>query len=377
MDVYFHSTVGDNLDRVVATLDAAARRSDVVVITGGLGPTPDDLTREAVAACLGRRLVRDDRLAAMVADVFARMGREMPPENLKQADLPEGATPIDPEGTAPGFYVEGPSSLFFALPGVPWEMQAMLEKWVLPLLQERSGGGVIVSREILVIGLGESATHQRIADIVASQTNPTIAYLAGGGQVRVRITAKAPDDDAAADLIRPLEKEVRARLREAAVEAEGGSLAQALGRMLVDRGATIAAAESLTGGLIGAALTSIAGSSAYFSGSLVCYSTAAKAGVAGIAPDLLDGPGAVSEEAARALAQAATRVFGADLGVAATGVAGPGEQEGKPPGTIYVGADIHGRTEARFVRGYGDRDNVRAFAVTAALDLGRRMLTRW
>jgi nicotinamide-nucleotide amidase len=369
--------VGDNLERVVATLRRAAERSDAVIVTGGLGPTPDDLTREAVAVCVGRPLLRDERLARLVSDVFDRMGRRMPLENLKQADLPRGAIPIEPAGTAPGFYLEHGSTLFVALPGVPWEMKAMLDGTVLPLLRRRSGLGAIASKEILVVGLGESLTHERIADIVAAQHNPTIAYLAGGGVVRVRITAKADSPGEAQALIHPVEQAVRARLGDAAVHAQGATLAEALGRMLIERGATIAAAESITGGLIGAALTSYAGSSAYFLGSLVCYSDGAKQGVAGIPLEILQGPGAVSEDAARALADTARRRFGADLGIAATGVAGPSEQEGKPPGTVYVGAALRARTEARFVRGYGDRQNVRSFAMTAALDLGRRALMRW
>jgi nicotinamide-nucleotide amidase len=299
----------------------------------------------------------------------------MPPENLKQADLPRGAVPIEPEGTAPGFYVEAGRSLVVALPGVPWEMRAMLDKTVIPLLSARGDGAAIVSRQVLVVGLGESATHGLIADLVAAQSNPTIAYLAGGGQVRVRLTAKAASEADADALIRPVEREVRARLGDAAVEGSGDSVAAALGVLLRARSATVAAAESLTGGLVGAALSDAPGSSDFFAGSLVCYATAAKAEVAGVDRAILDGPGAVSPEAARALAEAAARAFGTDLGVSTTGVAGPAEQEGRPPGTIYVGATWRGRTEARLVRAYGDREHVRAFAVTAAIDLGRRALS--
>ncbi|MFN2489917.1 MAG: competence/damage-inducible protein A [Actinomycetota bacterium] len=375
VDVYFHAAVGDNLDRVVAALRTATGRSDVVVITGGLGPTPDDLTRAAVAAYLERPLRRDERLAQMVAAVFASMGRDMPEDNLRQADLPLGALPIDPEGTAPGFHVtDDGGRLLVALPGVPWEMKAMLAKAVLPLLQSTTGAATIVSRQVLVTGLGESATHQRIADIVAAQSNPSIAYLAGGGLVRVRISAKATDESSARALIAPVEEAIRTRLGSAAVPGEGSTLAQAVGDMLSARGITVGVAESLTGGLIGAAFSATAGSSAYFRGSLVAYARDAKSRVAGVEEAVLEGPGAVSEAAARALAEAAARIFEADLGIAATGVAGPAEQEGKGPGTIYVGATFRGRTEARLVRGYGDRDNVRTFAVSAALDLGRRML---
>jgi nicotinamide-nucleotide amidase len=376
VDVFYHSVVGDNLARVVDVLQIASRRSDVIVVTGGLGPTPDDLTREAVAAWLGRPLRRDMRLASLIKQIFASLGRAMPEHNLKQADLPEGAIPIDPVGTAPGFIVEqGPVGLA-ALPGVPWEMKAMLEGAVLPWLRARVGTAVILSRHVLVIGLGESATHARIADIVEAQSNPTIAYLAGGGQVRVRITAKAPKAGEAEALIAPVEAAVRARLGEAAVPGNHASVAEALGDMLVARKATVAAAESLTGGLMGAALTAAAGSSAFFAGSLVCYTDRAKVRVAGVDGAIVATHGAVSEATARALAEAAAARFGADLGVSATGVAGPDAQEGRPPGTVYVAASLRGRTEGAAIRGYGDRSNVRTQAVTAALDLGRRMLAR-
>jgi nicotinamide-nucleotide amidase len=371
--VFGHSVVGDNLERIVRTLRAAARRADVVVVTGGLGPTPDDLTREAIAAFLGRPLRRDAELEQRVKAVFERLGRPMPAANLRQADLPKGATAIPPVGTAPGFYVHSDSALLVALPGVPWEMEAMLSGTVVPLLRGAAGAGAIVSREILVVGLGESATHEIISDLVERQGNPTLAYLAGGGRVRVRVTAKAVSADAARALVDPVVREVRARLGDAAVPGEG-TLAQILGRLLVARGATVGVAESLTGGLIGAELSAEPGSSRFFSGSLVCYSTSAKSEVAGVDPGVLERAGAVSEQAARALAEGAAKAFGADVGLSATGVAGPGEHEGKPAGTIFAAATLDGRTVAQAIRGYGDRSNVRAMAVTTALDLGRRIL---
>jgi nicotinamide-nucleotide amidase len=374
VDVYWHTAVGDNVIRAAAVLSTAVERSEVVVVTGGLGPTPDDVTREAVAAALKRPLVRDDRLSRIIQGIFESMGRAMPASNLKQADLPEGATPIDPVGTAPGFYIENDGLLLFALPGVPWEMDAMFASTVIPVLTERAGSATTISREVLVIGLGESLTNEKIADIVDAQSNPTIAFLAGGGQVRVRVTAKAASESAALALIEPIESSIRERLGDAALEGHHPSPSAALGNLLRTRGATVAVAESLTGGLIGAHLSSEAGSSDYFLGSLVCYTTDAKRDVAGVDDAILTGPGPVSEEAARALAEAAARTYRADLGLSATGVAGPAEQDGQPVGTIFVGATFGGETTARRVQGYGDRDNVRAIAVTAALDLGRRLV---
>jgi nicotinamide-nucleotide amidase len=375
VDVFFHTVVGDNLTRATEAISNALARSDVAVVTGGLGPTPDDLTREAVAAATDRPLHRDDAIARWIREFFEERGRSMPEENLKQADLPAGARPIRPRGTAPGFYLEFDSKLLFALPGVPWEMEAMLEDTVVPELRRRTGGSVTLSKEVLVIGLGESHTHEKIADIVAAQSNPTVAYLAGRGRVRVRVTAKATTEDEAGALIAPIEDAVRARLGEAAVPGDG-PLAEALGELLRERGLTVAVAESLTGGLIATELTEMSGASDYFAGSIVTYRDDAKLKLPAFDPSILEGPGAVSAESAAALAQGAAGAFGADLGLSATGVAGPNEQEGKPVGTIYVGACFEGHTDVREVRGYGDRRNVQGIAVTAALNLGRLVLQR-
>jgi nicotinamide-nucleotide amidase len=374
VNVFWHSVVGDNLDRMVSVIRRACDRNDVVIVTGGLGPTPDDITREAIAAVAGVPLEREERLATTIEQVFQRLGRAMPKANLKQADLPRGSTAIEPEGTAPGFVIEIDGAMLFALPGVPWEMKAMLDKHVLPVLAERAGEGVLVSHEIYVIGLGESATHEKIADLVAAQTNPSIAFLAGRGQVRVRVTARAANRERAEALIAPVEEGVRSRLGDWAVAGSVVSLAEALGAMLVERGETVAAAESLTGGLIGAELTRAEGASAFFLGSLVTYATESKHGVANVDEGLLKAVGPVSDEVARALAEGAARTFGADLGISATGVAGPAEQGGQPVGTIFVGASYKGRLECRKVRGYGDRSHIKSIAVTSAIDLGRRML---
>ncbi|HEV3473506.1 MAG TPA: competence/damage-inducible protein A [Actinomycetota bacterium] len=374
VDVYYHSVVGDNLQRVAETIRRAAARSDVVIITGGLGPTPDDLTREGVAAAFDLELRRDDELVKKIRGIFEALKRDMPEENLRQADLPVGATPIAPEGTAPGFRLETSSTVVFALPGVPWEMEAMLTKTVLPDVKARAGGDVIVSRQVLVVGLGESRTHQKISDIVAAQTNPTIAYLAGAGQVRVRISAKANSEAAALALIKPVEEEVRGRLGLDAVPGSHATIADGFAELLRASDVMVACAESLTGGLLGSELTAAGGASDYFKGSLVCYTNAAKRDVAGVDEAILEGPGAVSGECAAALAEGAALRLDAAMGLSTTGVAGPAEEEGKPVGTIYVGAAFGGHTEVRHVMGYGDRDHIRRIAVTSALDLARRLL---
>lgn len=344
------------------------------MVTGGLGPTSDDITREAVAALTGTELVRDPALEETIREVFERMGREMPEANLKQADLPEGATSIAPEGTAPGFSLEHDGSVLFCLPGVPWEMRAMLTKVVLPELRRRGGQAAIVTREILVMGLGESKTQDLIGDIVEEQTNPTIAYLAGKGQVRVRLAAKASSENDALAMIKPVEDSIRELLGLDAVEGNFPSMSLAMGEFLRERGVTVAVAESLTGGEMAAALSGCGGSSDFFKGGLVTYATESKRAVAGVDEATLLGPGAVSEETAAQMAEAAASRFKADLGLSATGVAGPSEQEGKPVGLVYVAAAFGGKTEVRKIQAYGDRENIRGASVSAAFDLGRRLI---
>jgi nicotinamide-nucleotide amidase len=366
--------VGDNMERIVQTLRRATERSDIVIVTGGLGPTPDDITRDAIAELYDVELVRNEEIVQGLRDFFSSRGRDMPEDNVRQADIPKGARVIDPVGTAPGFWMEHGACVVFVLPGVPWEMTEMMESSVIPELEKRADGGTIYSHHVLVMGLGESATHDRIRDIVDAQTNPTIAYLAAWGQVRVRITARAESEEEAKRLIEPVEREIRSRLGKYAARGNHETIASALGALLKERDEWIAAAESLTGGLIGETITETPGSGDYFKGSLVTYSTEAKHEVAGVDADLLEKHGAVSEETARALAEAAAERFKADVGVAATGVAGPSEQEGKPVGLIYVGATYKGRTEVREVRGYGDRTSIRRIAANSALDLARRLV---
>jgi nicotinamide-nucleotide amidase len=373
VDVFRHSAVGDNLDRMKEAISEALGRADVVIVTGGLGPTPDDITRDAVAAVLDRPLERHAGLVTELKEFFAGRGRDMPDSNLRQADIPKGATVIEPEGTAPGFYVEEGARLLVALPGVPWEMEQMMSKAVVPLLRTRAGDAATVSREVLGVGLGESHTHRQIADLVDAQTNPTIAYLAGHGLVRVRITAKGPNAADALALIEPIEAEVRSRLGQSAVPGHG-SLAQILGDLLRAHSATVATAESLTGGLIGAELTKAEGASDFFAGAAVVYSSETKASVLGVPRAVLDEHGPVSGQTAAHLAAGTARLFDADLGISATGVAGPADHDGEPPGTIFVGVSWRHSSDSQLVRGYGDRDNVRGIAVTAALDFARRTL---
>ncbi len=253
-------------------------------------------------------------------------------------------------------------------------MTSMLQTDVLPALGARAGDAVITSREILVMGLGESRTQELIADLVDDLSEPSVAYLASAGQVRVRLTARAPGEAQALALIRPLEDRIRERLGRDAVEGNHASIADAFGESLRERGLTVAVAESLTGGLMGSQLSLCGGSSDFFKGGLITYATESKRGLLGLDEGLLLGPGAISLEAAAAMAEEGARRFSASVGLSATGVAGPAEQEGKAVGTVFLGAWFDDRTEVRRIQAYGDRSHIRAQSVSAALDLGRRLI---
>jgi nicotinamide-nucleotide amidase len=375
VDVLRHEVVGDNFERIVEAFCDAAARSDVVIATGGLGPTQDDITRPALAAAAEAGLVRRPELEDMLRDRWARSGREMPESNLLQADVPEGGRVIRPErGTAPGLVVQVGSARVYALPGVPSEMVEMMEGTVLPELSEMAGPAALVSRSIRCVGMAESKIAELLDDQFHGSANPTVAYLAGGGEVKVRVTAKAATRAAAEALIAPVASEVVRRLGDVVFSTEDEDLEVAVGRLLRDAGATIACAESLTGGELGARITSVPGASSYYLGSAVVYSAEAKRSVLGVSQGTLDGPGAVSRECAVEMAVGARRVFGADLGVGLTGAAGPQAHGGAEPGLAWIALEGEGVSHQRSIRWPGPRDQVRRWAEQAALDLVRRHL---
>jgi len=376
VDVIYHQAVGDNLDRIVLVLELAAGRSDAVLVTGGLGPTQDDITRDALAVAMGVGMVRDPRIEAFLHKRFTGFGRgEMPKNNLRQADVPEGARTIMPlQGSAPGLIGDVLGVPVYAMPGVPGEMVEMMEGTILPELVRAAGRGVVRSRVLRCVGIGESRVAELVADLFEGSANPSVAYLASAGEVKVRLTAKAQTNEEAEALIAPLAAEVRARLGDVVFTDEDETLEQAVGRLLRAAGASLACAESLTGGSVGARLTDVPGASTYFRGSAVVYSPAAKRDLLGVTQATLDGPGVVSAECALEMAAGARRVFGADIGLALTGAAGPGAHGGAPPGTVWLALDAD---ETRHTRGYlatGERDRVRRWAQQSGLDLVRRYL---
>jgi nicotinamide-nucleotide amidase len=377
VDVLHHQAVGDNLERIVETMRLASTRADVVIVTGGLGPTQDDITRDALGVLLGARMVRHPELEEMLREKFRSFGRrEMPESNLRQADVPEGARYITPDrGTAPGLAAELPGGArVYAVPGVPKEMIEMMEGTILPELASASGSGVVRSRVLRCAGIGESALAERVDDLFSGSANPTIAFLASSGEVKVRITAKAATASEADALIEPVAEEVRRRLGDDVFTSEDESLEQAVVRLLAHTGKTLACAESITGGGVGARITSVPSASEVFAGSAVVYRNEAKVGVLGVSSETLEGPGPVSEECAREMAEGARRVFGSDLALALTGAAGPEAHGGAPPGTIWLALEGDDVAHARGFRVPGERDRVRRWAEQAALDLVRRYL---
>ena len=376
VDVFRHEVVGDNAQRIVDAFTLAARRADVVIATGGLGPTQDDITRPALAAAAGLELVRDPEISDALRERFARMGREMPETNLLQADVPEGARYIAPRrGSAPGLVVQIGKARVYALPGVPAEMREMMEGTVLLELGELVGPSGIASRVLRCVGMAESRIAELLDDLFTGSTNPTVAYLAGSGEVKIRLTAKAASLGEAQELIRPLADEMVARLGDVVFTTGDEELEQVVGRELRARGLTVACAESVTGGGLASRLSSAPGSSAFFRGSAVCYSAQAKTDVLGVSQATIDGFGVVSEACAREMAAGARRIFSADVGIATTGVAGPEPHGGEPPGRVWIALDAGDVTHPRGMRLPGDREQVRCWTEEAALDLVRRFLT--
>ena len=374
--VYFRQTVGDNFQRVQQAFHLAWSRAELVVFTGGLGPTEDDLTKEAVAAALGVELVEDSAALAHLEQFFARRGRSMTPNQRRQALIPRGAVPIPNRwGTAPGVFWEVEGRVVVMVPGVPREMRGMVDEFLLPELRRRGwvGEEVIRSRVLRTVGIGEGHLEELIRDLIHT-TNPTVAPLAHVGEVHLRITARGRPEEVSR-LLAEAEGKLRERLGDAVYGVDEETLDEVVARMLRRTGLTVAVAESCTGGLVSQRLTSVPGSSAYFLGGVVAYDNLAKRHLLGVSQQLLESFGAVSAEVAEAMAEGARRTFAADVGLGITGVAGPGGgTEGKPVGRVYLAlADTAG---VRSVRAdFGEepgREGVRRLASQAALNLLRR-----
>ena len=336
-DINYLSTVGDNFQRIIKTIKKALKRSDIVITTGGLGPTTDDLTREAVASATGCSLEINKKLVQLIKDYFQSKNTSFTENNFRQAYLPRGAQPImNRRGTAPGILLKLNNKTIICLPGVPREMKSMFKKQVFPYLTQNSGY-IIKSKTLNFLGIGESALETKLKNIIDEQTNPTLALLASPGEVKLRITAKTRTKKEAYQLIEYTEKKVRQLTEKYIYATDDCSLEKLVGKLLKDKQLTVAIVESCTGGLIGDYLTSIPGSSSYFLGGIIAYSNQIKEKQLGVSPDTIADYGAVSKHTAREMACGIKKKFKSDIGLAVTGIAGPGGgTPQKPVGLVYL-----------------------------------------
>ncbi len=376
MNLYYTTVVGDNPDRLKAALQLAASRADGVILTGGLGPTGDDLTKETVAEFCGLPCVMHEESKRRLVERFRQMNRPMPENNWKQAEMPEGCIVLDNDnGTAPGAIVEYQDKVFIMLPGPPREMIPMLREKVRPYLEKKTAS-VIHSKTLRVFGIGESAAEERLLPILEEQTNPTLAPYAKTGEMELRLTAKAESVAKAEDMLKPLEEEVREILGDFIyAQGENATLQQTVVELLLEKGMTVATAESCTGGLVAKKLTDVSGASGCFHCGFVTYSNEKKEKLLGVSHDTLAQFGAVSKETALEMSRGAKLAGDADIGVSMTGIAGPGGgTPEKPVGLVYIGICTDDFHEAYRLQLAGDREMVRERTSLYVLDMIRRYL---
>lgn len=373
IDVFFKSTVGDNLQRGSEVLAEAVKRSDVIIISGGLGPTEDDLTREIVAEVMHSPLQEDKGALEELETWFAqRYGQShMPVHNRKQALFPAGSKIIpNPIGTAPGFYLEKDGKMVIALPGVSQELKTMFSETVAPVLAQKGTGQILVTRNLHLVGIGESRLAEVLGDLLHEQSNPTLALYASGGIVRIRLACKAESREEGLEIMAPVEREIRSRTKEFLYGTDGQSLEEVAAQFLVEKKLTLALAESCTGGLIGHLLTNVPGSSAFLNRGYVVYSNQAKVDDLGVRPETLEKFGAVSEQCAREMAEGARDRAQTDLALAVTGIAGPtGGTPDKPVGLVYISLASAGDTIVQRHVWKGSREQIKNRTALMALRL--------
>ena len=378
INVFWHTVVGDNPTRLRQAVDTARHRADIIITTGGLGPTYDDLTKETVCAACGKALVFHPEILSDIADFYEKnLHAPMPDNNRQQAMLPEGCVVFDnPVGTAPGCAFEADGVHVLMLPGPPHEMVTMLRRCAEPYLRSLSRE-IIVSHDIMTFGLGESYVDQLLHEKMSHMENPSLATYAKPCEVRLRATAKAQSAEQAEEMLAPVVDEVKTLLGPYVYGVDVTGLEEVCSALLLERGLTLATAESCTGGLIARRITALPGASRVYRGGVVSYWTEVKAAVLGVPQDLLDQYGAVSEPTARAMAEGARRITGADIAVSVTGVAGPDPDErGNPVGLVFIGlATPDGTFCRRTESGRRTRDRIQDLSANHALDMVRRYLT--
>lgn len=373
--VYYQSVVGDNPERLKNAYELAFNRADIVITTGGLGPTKDDLTKEIAAQFFERELVLHEPSLIEIEEYFKRSNREMTESNKKQAYFPKDAFILkNNHGTAPGCIVEGNGKVIVLLPGPPREMKPMFDEGVIPYINKYVDG-VLESKVLRVIGIGESKAEDMLKDLIENQSNPTIAPYAKFGEVTFRITAKADNRDKALQLIEPIEKEIRDRFKENIYGINDDNLESVIGKMLVDKKLTISCAESCTGGIVAAKLINYPGISEVFTEGAVTYSNEAKKRRLGVKEDTLRNFGAVSSETAAEMAEGIAKAAGTNIGLSTTGVAGPGGgTDEKPVGLVYIALYIDGEVKTKKLNIKGDREKVRTRTAITLIDWLRREL---
>ena len=373
INVFYQTVVGDNPARLRHVVETARDRADIIITTGGLGPTLDDLTKETLAAVFGKKLALHQPSLDRIKDFFQTIGREMTPNNEKQAWLPEGCTVFVNEwGTAPGCAFEAYGKHVLMLPGPPRECNPMWKECAMPYLYKLAGG-CIVSRNIRVFGLGESNMEAILHDMMAESKNPTIAPYAKTSECFARVTAKADTPEQCETLLEPVVEKICGLLGEDVYGVDVDSLEQVVGDGLRQRGLTLAVAESCTGGLLSKRITDIPGCSDYYLGGVCSYANSVKMNVLGVKKETLDTVGAVSPEVAEQMAAGVARALGADIGVGTTGIAGPGGgTDDKPVGLVYISVWYKGQHFTRKMQSMNGRDRIRMQAASTALDLIRR-----
>ncbi|AQR97969.1 competence/damage-inducible protein A [Clostridium saccharoperbutylacetonicum] len=375
IDMYYQQVVGDNEKRIIHAFDEAYSRSDIIITTGGLGPTDDDLTKEVAAKYFKKELLPNEEAIEKIKNYFKFRERKMTENNLKQGLIPKGAIIINNDnGTAPGVIIEENSKVMIILPGPPKEMKPMFEETVRPYLQKKADS-IIMSRVIKILGIGESAVAEELKDIMVAQTNPTIAPYAKDVGVMLRITAKANNEEEASKLIEPIEKEIKNRLGDNIYATEDVSIEDVVARLLIEKKLTISTAESCTGGMIAGTLINYPGISEVFLEGAVTYSNEAKHNRLGVKNETLEKFGAVSEETAREMAIGIANTAKTDVSIVTTGIAGPeGGTPEKPVGLVYIGVYFKGEVTVKKYVFNGNRSRVRLQATTTGLDMLRRVL---
>ncbi|MBM7836269.1 competence/damage-inducible protein A [Clostridium sardiniense] len=375
VDVYYHEAVGDNRERILDCFKRSLDRSDIIITTGGLGPTKDDMTKELAAEFFGMDMCLHEESLQKIKDYFKKMGREFVKSNEKQAYFPKEAIILDNEnGTAPGAIFEKDDKTIIVLPGPPKEMEPMFKKHVRKYLEKRTGD-TIVSEVLRVFGIGESSAEKKLQDLIDNGKNPTIAPYAKEGEVIFRITAKAKSEEEAKKLINPLKDEVYSRLGDAVYNTGDTTLQDTVAKMLVNKDMTIGVSESCTGGLLSSKLIEYPGISKVFLEGAVTYSNEAKMRTLNVKKETLEKFGAVSHETAKEMAEGIAKRTGARIGVSTTGIAGPtGGTEEKPVGLVYFGIYVDGEVKSYKHIFTGDRNSVKNRASMTALDIIRRSL---